>query len=130
MTWQQIRQQVLERDNYTCQCCNKTNCKLHVHHIIQASIYMLTCPIELTHRIAEIYGRMASSFAENVITDTRLANNTISANMEVFNTTLQQIKDTSKEFSKLSISATKAFNEALNDLATNSFSAMQTASRQ
>jgi hypothetical protein len=82
------------------------------------------------NRIAEIYGRMASSFAENVITDTRLANNTISANMEVFNTTLQQIKDTSKEFSKLSISATKAFNETLNDLATNSFSAMQTASRQ
>ena len=24
---------VLQRDNYTCQCCNKNNCRLHVHHL-------------------------------------------------------------------------------------------------
>lgn len=25
--------EVLARDNYTCQCCNKTNCRLEVHHL-------------------------------------------------------------------------------------------------
>ena len=28
------RKAVLHRDNYTCQCCGKKNCKLEVHHII------------------------------------------------------------------------------------------------
>ena len=28
------REAVLHRDNYTCQCCGKKNCRLEVHHII------------------------------------------------------------------------------------------------
>ena len=28
------REHALDRDNYTCQCCGKTNCRLEVHHII------------------------------------------------------------------------------------------------
>ena len=28
------REAVLHRDNYTCQCCGKKNCRLDVHHII------------------------------------------------------------------------------------------------
>lgn len=28
------RKAVLHRDNYTCQCCGKKNCRLEVHHII------------------------------------------------------------------------------------------------
>lgn len=27
------REAVLHRDNYTCQCCGKKNCRLEVHHI-------------------------------------------------------------------------------------------------
>lgn len=30
ITW---RNYILERDNYTCQCCNSTKCKLEAHHI-------------------------------------------------------------------------------------------------
>ena len=28
------REAVLHRDNYTCQCCGKKNCRLEVHHIV------------------------------------------------------------------------------------------------
>jgi hypothetical protein len=45
---------------------------------------------------SEGYGTVVSSFADNVITATRLTNNAISANMELFSTALQQTKDNSK----------------------------------
>ena len=36
--WSKIRQDVLERDNHTCQCCGKQKTsKLHVHHIMKRS---------------------------------------------------------------------------------------------
>jgi HNH endonuclease len=34
MTWQKLRQQVLERDNFQCQICLKQFDKLDIHHII------------------------------------------------------------------------------------------------
>jgi hypothetical protein len=81
--------------------------------------------------LAETYGTVVSSFADNVIAATRLTNNAISANMELFSTALQQTKDSSKEFSRLGVNAAKVFNEASNDLANSSFSHVETAaSRQ
>ena len=81
--------------------------------------------------MAETYGTVVSSFADNVIAATRLTNNAISANMELFSTALQQTKDSSKEFSRLGVNAAKVFNEASNDLANSSFSHVETAaSRQ
>ena len=77
--------------------------------------------------IAETYGTVISSFADNVISVTRLTNNAVSANMELFSTALQQTKDNSKEFSRLGINATKVFNEASNDIATTGFSAVETS---
>jgi vacuolar-type H+-ATPase subunit H len=72
--------------------------------------------------LAETYGTVVSSFADNVIAATRLTNNAISANMELFSTALQQTKDSSKEFSRLGVNAAKVFNEASNDVATTGFS--------
>ena len=77
--------------------------------------------------IAETYGTVISSFADNVISVTRLTNNAVSANMELFSTALQQTKDNSKEFSRLGINAAKVFNEASNDIATTGFSAVETS---
>ncbi len=37
--WQQIRQQVLERDKYECQKCRLNFPKLDIHHISQESPY-------------------------------------------------------------------------------------------
>jgi hypothetical protein len=77
--------------------------------------------------IAETYGTVISSFADNVISATRLTNNAISSNMELFSTALQQTKDNSKEFSRLRINAAKVFNEASNEIATTGFSAVETS---
>jgi hypothetical protein len=71
--------------------------------------------------LAETYGTVVSSFADNVIAATRLTNNAISANMELFSTALQQTKDSSKEFSRLSVNAAKVFNEASNNVVTARF---------
>jgi sugar-specific transcriptional regulator TrmB len=77
--------------------------------------------------VAETYGTVISSFADNVISVTRLTNNAVSANMELFSTALQQTKDNSKEFSRLGINAAKVFNEASNEIATTGFSAVETS---
>ena len=77
--------------------------------------------------MAETYGTVVSSFADNVIAATRLTNNAISANMELFSTALQQTKDSSKEFSRLGVNAAKVFNEASNDLVSSSFSQIEAA---
>lgn len=77
--------------------------------------------------IAETYGTVISSFADNVISATRLTNNAVSANMELFSTALQQTKDNSKEFSRLGINAAKVFNEASNEIATTGFTAVETS---
>ncbi len=77
--------------------------------------------------IAETYGTVISSFADNVISATRLTNNAVSANMELFSTALQQTKDNSKEFSRLGINAAKVFNEASNEIATTGFSTVETS---
>jgi 2',3'-cyclic-nucleotide 2'-phosphodiesterase (5'-nucleotidase family) len=68
--------------------------------------------------MAEIYGTVVSSFADNIIAATRLTNNAVFANMELFSTALQQTKDSSKEFSRLGVNAAKVFNEASNDFVT------------
>ena len=76
--------------------------------------------------IAETYGTVVSSFADNVIAATRLTNNAISANMELFSTALQQTKDSSKEFFRLEVNAAKVFHEATNDVANTGFSITET----
>jgi hypothetical protein len=73
--------------------------------------------------LAETYGTVVNSFADNVVTATRLTNNAISANMELFSTALQHTKDNSKEFSRLGVNAAKVFHEATSDVATIGFSA-------
>ncbi len=75
--------------------------------------------------IAETYGTVVSSFADNVIAATRLTNNAVSANMELFSTALQQTKDNSRELSRLVINTAKVFHETSNDVATTGFSTAQ-----
>src|SRR5918994_1759635 len=76
--------------------------------------------------IAETYGTVVSSFADNVIAATRLTNNAVSANMELFSTALQRTKDNSREFSRLEVNAAKVFHEATNDVATIGLSGAET----
>lgn len=60
MSYQKLRQQVLERDNYTCQICLKKFDKLDVNHIIPRSkkgidsINNLTSVCEKCHSLIEL----------------------------------------------------------------------------
>jgi hypothetical protein len=64
--------------------------------------------------IAELYANVVSSFANNVITATRLTNNMIFGNMEVFKTSIQQAKDNTKELSKIGVNTAKSFEQISN----------------
>jgi hypothetical protein len=80
---------------------------------------------------AETYGTVVNSFADNVVSATRLTNNAISTNMGLASTVLQQTKDNSKEFSRLGVNAARILNEASNDMANSSLSQVDAAaSRQ
>jgi hypothetical protein len=76
---------------------------------------------------AETYGTVVNSFADNVVSATRLTNNAISTNIGLASTVLQQTKDNSKEFSRIGINAARVFNEASKDIANLSFSQLESA---
>jgi len=65
--------------------------------------------------IAELYANMVSSFANNMIAATNLANNMIFANMEAFKTSIQQTKDNTKELSRMGVNTAKTFEQTSRD---------------
>jgi hypothetical protein len=67
--------------------------------------------------LAETYGTVATGFADNMVSVTRLTNNAISANLELVRTVLQQTKDSTKEFSRLGLNTARLVNEASNNMA-------------
>jgi hypothetical protein len=60
-------------------------------------------------RVSEIYAHIVRSYADNLVTATKLANNVMFANMETFRTSLQQVKDNLRDLSKVGINAAKTF---------------------
>lgn len=66
-------------------------------------------------KMTRIYANMVSSIADNTIAATRLANNMIFANMEVFKNSMQQAKDNSKELSRISVNATRSAEQISRD---------------
>ena len=52
-------------------------------------------------RAAEIYARTVSNFADNVMATSRIANNTIFANIGAYKAFVQREKDDVKEFSRI-----------------------------
>ncbi|MFL6368164.1 MAG: hypothetical protein ACJ72T_06400 [Nitrososphaeraceae archaeon] len=62
-------------------------------------------------QVAEDYSKAVSNLADNAISATRLANNTISANLGAFNTSVQTTKESVKEFSKMSGNTIKTFQQ-------------------
>ena len=62
-------------------------------------------------RMSEVYANIVSSFANNVITVTRVTNNMIFANMEAFKTSLQQVKESAKDISRIGVNTAKTFEQ-------------------
>ena len=59
-------------------------------------------------RTTEPHARAVSSLANNTIAVTRLVNNTVFANMEVFRTLIQRERHDAKEFSRINVNTAKA----------------------
>ncbi|MGB8022893.1 MAG: DUF2795 domain-containing protein [Nitrososphaeraceae archaeon] len=66
-------------------------------------------------RMTEIYSKMVSNFADNVITATRLVNKTVFANMDAFKTSMQQAKDNTKDLSRMAVHAARTFEQTSNN---------------
>lgn len=60
-------------------------------------------------RVSEIYAYIVRNYADNLVTATKLANNTMFANMETFRTSLQQVKENLRDLSKIGVNAAKTF---------------------
>jgi vacuolar-type H+-ATPase subunit H len=68
--------------------------------------------------IADNYARVVSSFVDNAIAATRVANNTVFANVEAFKTSVQNARDNVREFSRIGVNSARAFEQASRDTTT------------
>jgi hypothetical protein len=68
--------------------------------------------------LIEVYANMVSSFADNMIIATRLANNMMFASMDAFKTSMQQSKDNAKELSRIGVNSARTFEQTSRDTAT------------
>ncbi|MGC1932471.1 MAG: hypothetical protein WA667_26150 [Candidatus Nitrosopolaris sp.] len=81
-------------------------------------------------RIAEIYARIVSNFADNMMATTRIANNTIFTNINAHKTFVQRGKDDVKEFSRMVVNAAKTFEQTSRDTANASIQQYGSSVRQ
>ena len=68
-------------------------------------------------RVAEIYARTVSNFADNMMATTRIANNTIFANIDAYKTFIQREKDDVKEFSRIAANTARTFENTSREFA-------------
>ncbi len=66
-------------------------------------------------KVTEMYANMVRSFADNIITATRLTNNMMFANMEAIKTSMQQAKYNAKELSRIGVNAAESFEQTSRD---------------
>jgi 2',3'-cyclic-nucleotide 2'-phosphodiesterase (5'-nucleotidase family) len=68
-------------------------------------------------RVSEVYANAVRSYADNLVTVTRLANNVIFGNVEAFSTSLQQAKDNAKELSRIAVNTARTFEQTSRETA-------------
>ena len=66
-------------------------------------------------QMAENYGKIVSSFADNAVAATRVLNNTVFSNLDSLNTSVQHTKENVKELSKIGANTVKAFQQVSSD---------------
>jgi len=70
-------------------------------------------------RTTEIYARTVSNFADNMMATTRIANNTIFANIDAYKTFIQREKDDVKEFSRIAANIARTFENTSREFLNN-----------
>ena len=73
-------------------------------------------------QVAENYGKIVSSFADNAVAATRVLNNTVFANLDSVNTSVQHTTENVKELSKIGANTVKTFQQVSSDNIHNSIS--------
>ena len=68
-------------------------------------------------RVAEIYARTVSNYADNILAATRIGNNAIVGNMDAFTSIIQRRKEDVKEFSRLGASTARTYAQTSRDVA-------------
>jgi len=68
-------------------------------------------------KAAEIYARTVSNIVDNLMATTRIANNTLFANIGAYKTLVQRQKDDVKEFSRIAANTTKTLENTSRELA-------------
>lgn len=68
-------------------------------------------------RAAELYARTASLFADSLVTATRIANNTLVANIDAYKTFVEHETDDAKEFSRLATDNARTFENTSREFA-------------
>ncbi len=66
-------------------------------------------------QMAENYGKIVSIFADNAVAATRVINNTVFANIDSVNTSVQHTKENVKELSKIGANTVKTFQQITTD---------------
>ena len=66
-------------------------------------------------QVAENYGKIVSSFADNAVSVTRVLNNTVFANLDSVNTSVQHTTENVKELSKIGANTVKTFQQVSSD---------------
>lgn len=66
-------------------------------------------------QMAENYGKIVSSFADNAVATTRVVNNTVFANLDSVNTSVQHTKENVKELSTIGANTVKTFQQVSSD---------------
>ena len=66
-------------------------------------------------QVAENYGKIVSSFADNAVSATRVLNNTVFANLDSVNKSVQHTKENVKELSKIGANTVKTFQQVSSD---------------
>ena len=66
-------------------------------------------------QVAENYGKIVSSFADNAVAATRVLNNTVFANLDSVNKSVQHTTENVKELSKIGANTVKTFQQVLSD---------------
>jgi len=66
-------------------------------------------------QIAESYGKIVSSFADNAVAATRVINNTVFANIDSVNTSVQHATENVKELSNIGANTVKTFQQVSRD---------------
>jgi hypothetical protein len=73
----------------------------------------------------DVYGNTFTNIVDDFVTATRLANKAVFANAELINTSLQQTRNTIREYSKIGVNAAKNIHLTANEFATIWMSAVQ-----